>query len=170
MEAAFRRLTQVLMFSGGIGLLLMMLHITLDVFLKAVFNSPIQGTVEISSYYYMVAVVMLPMAFVELEDSQISVDLLFNHFPARIRSVCLLLAFIGTAGVLAVMAWRTGQDAIRAFRVGEVVMGSREIVVWPARCMLPLGFSLAAVTAAMRAIMLLQGKPVTQTHTDEAAE
>ncbi len=68
------------------------------------------------------------------------------------------------------MAWRTGQDAIRAFRVGEVVMGSREIVVWPARCMLPLGFSLAAVTAAMRAIMLLQGKPVTQTHTDEAAE
>lgn len=170
MEFAFRQLTRILMFIGGIGLLLMMLNITLDVFLKAVFNAPIQGTVEVSSYYYMVAVVMLPMAFVEFEDDQISVDLLFNHFPAAIRSICLLFTLTLTAGVLTVIAWRTGQDAIRAFRVGEVVMGSREIIVWPARCMLPLGFSLAAIAAGLRAIMLLQGKEVINLSSNEASE
>ena len=162
--------THMLMFIVCIVLLLMMLNITLDVVLKAVFNAPIQGTVEVSSYYYMVAVVMLPMAFVELEDDQISVDLLFNHFPAAIRSICLLITLSLTAGVLCIMAWRTGQDAVRAFKVGEVVMGSREVIVWPARCMLPLGFSLAAIAAGLRAIMLLQGKKVINLSSGEASE
>ncbi|KHA54155.1 MULTISPECIES: TRAP transporter small permease subunit [Rhodobacterales] len=169
METAFRRFTQTLMYIGGAGLLFMMLHVTLDVVLKVAFNAPIQGTVEISSYYYMVGIVMLPMALVELEDDQISVDLLFNLFPAPLQKVCLLLTLMATAAVLAVIAWRTGQDAIRAFRVGEVVMGSREIIVWPARCMLPLGFTLAAIAALLRVIMVIQGKTVTRNTTDEAA-
>ena len=88
------------------------------------------------------------------------------YWKANIR---LLLTLMATAVVLAVIAWRTGQDAIRAFRVGEVVMGSREIIVWPARCMLPLGFTLAAIAALLRVIMVIQGKTVTRNTTDEAA-
>jgi hypothetical protein len=67
MDAAFRKLTHALMLIGGMGIVLMMAHVTLDVVLKNLFNAPIQGTIEISSYYYMVAVVMLPMAMVEYE-------------------------------------------------------------------------------------------------------
>jgi TRAP-type C4-dicarboxylate transport system permease small subunit len=164
MDRAFRKLTHGLMLVGGLGIILMMLNITLDVILKVFWNAPIQGTVEISSYYYMVAIVMLPMAMVEYDDEQISVDLLFNHFPAWLKRTSLLITFVATAGMLSVMAWRTGLDAVRAFIVGQVVMGSREIIVWPARCMLPLGFGLAAVAAIMRVIMLLLGHPVTKIH------
>ena len=169
MDRAFRTLTRGLMLIGGLGIILMMLHITLDVVLKVVWNAPIQGTVEISSYYYMVAIVMLPMALVEYDDEQISVDLLFNHFPGWLKTVSLLLTFLATAAMLSVMTWRTGLDARRAFQVGEVVMGSREIIVWPARCMLPLGFGLAAVAAVLRAVMLLRGRPVTKLHDAESA-
>jgi TRAP-type C4-dicarboxylate transport system permease small subunit len=164
MDRAFRKLTHGLMLVGGLGIILMMLNITLDVILKVFWNAPIQGTVEISSYYYMVAIVMLPMAMVEYDDEQISVDLLFNHFPAWLKQTSLLITFIATAGMLSVMTWRTGLDAVRAFIVGQVVMGSREIIVWPARCMLPLGFGLAAVAAIMRIVMLLLGRPVTKIH------
>lgn len=169
MDRAFRKLTRGLMLVGGFGIVLMMLNITLDVVLKLIWNAPIQGTVEISSYYYMVAIVMLPMAMVEYDDEQISVDLLFNYFPDWLKRTALLVTFLATAGMLSIMTWRTGQDAIRAFSFGEVVMGSREIIVWPARCMLPLGFGLAAVAAVMRAIMLLRGRPVTKLHEADSA-
>lgn len=162
MDRVFRKLTHGLMLVGGLGIILMMVNITLDVVLKVFWNAPIQGTVEISSYYYMVAIVMLPMAMVEYDDEQISVDLLFNHFPDWLKRSSLLLTFLATAVMLSIMTWRTGLDAVRAFRVGEVVMGSREIVVWPARCMLPIGFGLAAVAAMLRAIMLLRGRTVTK--------
>ncbi|MFN4129029.1 MAG: TRAP transporter small permease subunit [Paracoccaceae bacterium] len=170
MDRAFNKLTHGLLLVGGLGIILMMLNITLDVILKVFWNAPIQGTVEISSYYYMVAIVMLPMAMVEYNDEQISVDLLFNHFPGVLKQASLMITFIATAGMLSIMAWRTGLDAVRAFNVGEVVMGSRQIIVWPARCMLPLGFGLAAVAAVMRAIMLLRGRAVTKLHeTDSVA-
>ncbi|WP_050522107.1 TRAP transporter small permease subunit [Pseudorhodobacter wandonensis] len=162
MDRVFRKLTHGLMLVGGLGIILMMANITLDVVLKVFWNAPIQGTVEISSYYYMVAIVMLPMAMVEYDDEQISVDLLFNHFPDWLKRSSLLLTFLATAVMLSIMTWRTGLDAVRAFRVGEVVMGSREIIVWPARCMLPIGFGLAAVAAMLRAIMLLRGRTVTK--------
>ncbi|WP_281978902.1 TRAP transporter small permease [Pseudorhizobium flavum] len=169
MDRAFRKLTQGLMLVGGLGVILMMLNITLDVVLKVFWNAPIQGTVEISSYYYMVAIVLLPMALVEYDDEQISVDLLFNHFPGWLKRVSLMITFVATAGMLSIMTWRTGLDAVSAFNVGEVVMGSREIIVWPARCMLPLGFGLAAVAAVMRAVMLLRGHPVTKLHEMDSA-
>jgi TRAP-type C4-dicarboxylate transport system permease small subunit len=160
MDRAFRKLTYGLMLVGGVSIIFMMANITLDVVLKVFWNAPIQGTVEISSYYYMVAIVMLPMAMVEYDDEQISVDLLFNHFPDWLKKICLLITFGSTAAMLSIMTWRTGLDAARAFKVGEVVMGSREIIVWPARCMLPLGFGLAALAAVLRAAMLLRGHRV----------
>lgn len=169
MDRAFRKLTHGLMLVGGLGIILMMLNISLDVILKVFWNTPIQGTIEISSYYYMVAIIMLPMAMVEYDDEQISVDLLFNHFPDWLKRTSLVITFVATMGMLSIMTWRTGLDAVRAFKVGEVVMGSREIIVWPARCMLPLGFGLAAVAAVMRAIMLLRGHPVTKLHETDSA-
>ncbi|MCZ4262552.1 TRAP transporter small permease [Limimaricola sp. G21655-S1] len=169
MDAVFRKLTGALMLIGGAGIVLMMAHVTLDVVLKNLFNAPIQSTIEISSYYYMVAVVMLPMALVEYEDEQISVDLLFARFPPLLRRACLLLTFLITAGVLSLIAWRTGLDAVRAFRVGEVVMGSREVIVWPARCLLPLGFGLAALAALLRAVMALRGRETAKAQAVEGA-
>ncbi|MEQ8442568.1 MAG: TRAP transporter small permease [Alphaproteobacteria bacterium] len=162
MYRAYRNLCRFVMLLGGVGIFLMMANVTLDVFLKFVWNLPIQGTVEISSYYYMVSIVMLPMALVELDDEHVSVDLLFPHYPIWLQQTCLVLACGAAVGILSVMAWRTGLDAIRAFNVGEVVMGSREIIVWPARCMLPLGFGLTAVAAAIRMVMAVMGKPVTK--------
>lgn len=150
------------MLFGGAGVVLMMTNVVLDVVLKVIWNTPIQGTIEISSYYYMVAIVMLPMALVELDDEQVVVDLAFNHFPAWVQRICLTLVCAAAMAILLVMTWRTGQDAIRAFRVGEVVMGNREIIVWPARCMLPLGFGLAAIASGLRMVMAALGMPVTR--------
>lgn len=162
----FNKICSWLMFIGGFGVIAMMLNIVADVMAKLVWNAPIQGTVEMSSYYYMVALVMLPMAFVEMQDQQISVDLLFNHFPRWLQKVALTFSCLAAAAILAVMTWRTGLDAVRALRVGEVVMGGREVIVWPSRMVLPLGFGLASFAALLRAVLVLRGAPVTQSDLD----
>lgn len=125
MLTLFNKICSFLMFIGGLGVIALMLNIVADVVAKLVWNAPIQGTVEMSSYYYMVALVMLPMAYVEMQDQQISVDLLFNHFPIWLQKVALTFSCLAAAAILAVIAWRTGLDAMRALRVGEVVMGGR---------------------------------------------
>jgi len=169
MLALFNRLCSTLMFIGGLGVIAMMLNIVADVVFKLIWNAPIQGTVEFSSYYYMVALVMLPMAFVEMRDEQISVDLLFNHFPGWLQRASLVLTCLAAAAILAVMTWRTGLDALRAISVGEVVMGGREVIVWPSRVILPVGFGLASIAALIRAGLALRGLPVTQAQHDGTA-
>ena len=165
MLGLFQRTTAALMLLGGVGVVLMMLNIVADVASKLLWNAPIQGTLEVSSYYYMILLVMLPMAFVEMQDEQISVDLLFDRFPEIVQRALLVLTGLAAAAILSVMAWRTGLDAIRAIRVGEVVMGSREVIVWPARMVLPLGFGLAAVASLLRAVLALRGR-TTMRHKD----
>jgi TRAP-type C4-dicarboxylate transport system permease small subunit len=166
MQALFERLCRALMLIGGIGVIALMLNVTADVVAKFVWNAPIQGTIEVSSYYYMIAIVMLPMAFVELEDEQISVDLLFNHFPGPLQRLSLALTCLAATGILSVMAWRTGLDAVRAWTIGEVVMGSREIVVWPGRMLLPLGFGLAGLASLIRFGMVLRGESIVKEQHD----
>ena len=70
---------------SGAALLLMMLHIAADVALRYLFSAPLHGTVEIVSTYYMVAVVFLPLALIELRNGHIVVELVSQHFPARVQ-------------------------------------------------------------------------------------
>lgn len=169
-ERAFSRTTGSLLFIAGCALALMMLHVTLNAFVSKAFNSPIKGTIEISSYYYMVAIVMLPAGFVELRDEHISVDLLFQHFPEVIKRICIIFASLVTAAIFLVMAYRTGLDAITAFRVKEVIMGGRNIIVWPARCMMPLGFGLAGIAALLRVALIALGTRPALLHTQGATQ
>lgn len=162
MDRLFRKLCNALMLLGGASVVLMMLNVTADVALKVFWNSPIQGTIEISSFYYMIAIVMLPLALVEYDDQQIVVDMVFNSLPAALQRGCIVLSCLAATVALSAIAWRTGQDAVRAFNVGEVVMGSREVVVWPSRCLLPIGFGLAAIAAFLRMSMAIRGYPVTR--------
>ncbi len=65
----------ILMAIGGVVIILLMLHITADVAGKYFFNTPIIGTLEIVSRYYMVAVVFLPLAFVQIRRQHLTVEM-----------------------------------------------------------------------------------------------
>ena len=45
-------------------------------------------------------------------------------------------------------------------------MGGREVIVWPSRMVLPLGFGLASLAALLRGLLVLRGQPVTQSDLD----
>uniref|UniRef100_UPI003B52927F TRAP transporter small permease n=1 Tax=Roseovarius indicus TaxID=540747 RepID=UPI003B52927F len=128
---------------AGLAMLSMMTHVTADVVLKYTVNKPIAGTLEIVSAYYMVAVVFLPLAAVEMAREAISVDILYNWLPRRLKIVCMLLALLLSLAVYCGLFWVTLRDAMRSYEIGEVIAGTVYISVWMSRFVLPISFALA---------------------------
>ncbi len=118
---------------SSVFLLLMMLHVTADVFMKYFFNAP---TV---TYYYMIGVVFLPLAAVELRNEHIAVDLFVKRGSPRTQ--LLFYAFACLCGMLyfGILTWQTFRDALRATAGRETVMANFLFYVWPSPWALPLG-------------------------------
>ncbi len=130
---------------AGILLILMMLHISLDVLLKAVFDNPIQGTLEVTAYYYMVGAVLLPIAAVEMAQASISADVFYNLMSRRMKLVLMGLILLLCALVYGGLCRITWLDALRAFDRGEFSMGGVSMLIWPSRFVLPVSFGLGCV-------------------------
>lgn len=148
-------LSETLLTITTIPVLAMMVHVTLDVALKYLFRTPIQGTLEITAYYYMVSVVVLPLAFVELTRQSIAVDLFYQMMPYRAQvattGFVLLLSAAGYGG-LAYISW---PDALASFAKREIVMGTINIYIWPARFLLPFALVVAASVCVVHLFRLI---------------
>lgn len=165
MTKALMRITSAKMYFGGILLVLMMLHMTADVFMKYFFNAPITGTVETVAFYYMVGVVFLPLSFIELKGRHIAVDLLVQRLSDTGQRICLGIALLLSCIFFTMMAWQSSIDAWRAMGVGEIVMGPTELVIWPSRFILPVSFGFVATVSAVRLLIevVLGHSPIYQT-------
>jgi len=140
---AMKWLSERLVDLSALLLLAMMIHVCADVFMKYVANRPIQGTLEVVSYYYMVWAVFFPLAFVELTRSAVAVDIFFNMMPKFMKVACMALVLAVCAATYAGLSYITWADALRSFSRNEVVMGPVAVVVWPSRFVLPISFALA---------------------------
>ncbi|WP_161556023.1 TRAP transporter small permease subunit [Mangrovicoccus ximenensis] len=147
-------LSEMLLTVTALPMLAMMLHVTLDVILKNVLNMPLQGTLEITAYYYMLSIVVLPMAFVEMARQSIAVDLFYQMMPRRMQigvtGFALLLSAAGYGG----LAWITFPDAVAAFERREIVMGAVRVYIWPARFLLPISLTVTALVCLVHAANL----------------
>ena len=154
-EKTVRGLAQVLAGLSCLTLLLMMLQTTVDVTSNNLLGRPIEGNAEIIAAYYMVMIVFLPLAFVELRHEHISADLLVRTFPPRARRLVYLLGGALSLAFFGVLTWQTAIDAWRSLQISEVMMGSIFIPVWPAKFALPLGFAaifLAVIVNMAKAV------------------
>lgn len=133
---------------GCMFIALMMLHVSLEVLLRYVFNAPMVGTLETVSYYYMVAAVFLPLALVEHRRAHIRVDVFVQLLPRRLQ--LLLYAFgCGVSLVFFCMLfWQSMLDAWRSTLGFETIMSNYLFYIWPSRWALPLGF-LGAMLAIL---------------------
>lgn len=136
-------LCDVLLTVTAFPVLAMMVHVTLDVLLKYTIRMPLQGTLEITSYYYMVSVVLLPLGFVEATRQSIAVDLFYQLMGPRLQVAVTLLVLTVCAVGYGGLAIASIPDALRGFERQEIVMGTINIYIWPARFLLPVTFALA---------------------------
>lgn len=142
---------------AGVLLIVMMLHITLDVVLRYLFSWPLRDTVEIVSTYYIVGIVFLPLALVERLNAHIVVELFSQHLPPRTQELLIACICLLSGAYFGAFTWRTGQDALQKYAVGEVMLGTTPITVWPTRFYLPIGCGLITVMLVYKSIRLFIG-------------
>lgn len=138
---------------AGIALMLMMTHVVFDVIGRVVFNHPFNGTTEIVSGYYMVAVIFLPLGFVTHHEGHIKVELFTRNLSPR--RLAWLEAAIGTAcGLFLVwFTWESSVSAYNSFEAGEQWETAADLVtIWPSRWILPIGLAVMCAYMACRIV------------------
>ena len=161
MDKILYRIAQTLAAVAGIGLLLMMVQTVADVIADNIFKAPISGNLEIISVYHMVLVVFLPLALVEWKHENIQVDLFFLMMPKPLQKAALVLGYGVCTAFFVILAYQTWIDALTSLRKSELMMGAVYVVVWPAKFVLPIGFSAIALITLRHAVRALS-RPVSE--------
>ena len=141
---------------GAIGVVAMLLHITGYVILRLFLSSPIPATVEIVSYYYMLAVAFLPIAWAERRGDMIAIEVFAGFYRGAVGTAVDFFVAAITAAVYFVLAWTTWHAAMREFEAGSFVISlSHLIPTWPGYFALPVGFALAFLVALYRLVTFM---------------
>lgn len=151
-DRALGLLSGALMLVGGTALIAMMAQVTADVVGKYFLNAPVPMTLEMVSNYYMVAVVFLPLGAVERAGANIHVELVYAALPRVARRLLDLLAYglgVFFFGMLTRVAWEV---AVEKFEVGEFIMGSYSVVIWPSRFLVPVGASIITAVLVLKLV------------------
>ena len=109
-----RKLSLLLTWIGGALIVLSAFLVTLEVFLRKVFNISLGGADEISGYAFGVATA-LALSYALFERAHIRVDALLGTFPAALRPILNffgLVMLIGFALVVVVMVWGMVGDTL----------------------------------------------------------
>lgn len=156
MTNGLMKLNKFYLIAGGIGLMLMAIHVSLDAIGKYIFSIPIPATLEIVAFYYMPTVVALPLAFVEMKNGHVAVEMIHEMFPAVVRRANLIINGLVTAGFLSVLTWLAAREAWRKFLIGEFMFGQYPIIIWPGRVIFVLGTAFFTIVVIIKTIGFLR--------------
>jgi len=140
-----------LLWIGLLGGALMMIHISVDVTGRTVFNHPFAGTTEIVSAYYMVAAAYLPWAYIARGNGHIQVELFVRLLPRWARAALQPAVDVLTIVYVSVFVWQTWIRAVQQTAAGEVIQaGSSFLPIWPSRWMLPIAGGLMVLYMVLK--------------------
>lgn len=146
---------------AGAAVVLMMVHVSVDVTLRYLVNSPPPGTITFVSNYYMVALVCLPLAFVERMNGHISVEVLTERFPSRFGHHLYNLTLLLSASVTALVCWATWQEAVSKYMLQTFIMERQfRIPIWYGYFALPAGYGLMTLYLLLKFAAYVTGTPL----------
>lgn len=145
------RMTSFFSLIGGLGIILMLLHVTADVISRQVFNYPLPGTVLVVSHYYMVMIAFFPLGWAEMRGDMISVEVLtwaFKGIILKIKTILIDLLIAVIYGCLAVWTFDIAMSElkVRSYQVSLSVV----VPIWPSYFILPIAFGVAGLVALLR--------------------
>lgn len=141
-----RGLAKGLMFVACATMVIMVLHIVADVFMRYTFNRPFAGTIEIVSTWYMVALAFLPLAYVQWRREHLIVELATHTLSSATLRVFDSVVYIVCIGVLVVYITQVTDTAMFQTGRGEAMETAWfDVIVWPTRWFLPVGLGAMGI-------------------------
>ncbi|MES2244748.1 MAG: TRAP transporter small permease [Pseudomonadota bacterium] len=147
LKCAIAKINGAALWVSGAAMVLMAVHVSLDAFSKYLLSLPIPATLEVVAFYYMPAVAMLPIAYVEQKRMHIAIEILFDKMSLSWRRVCLVVNGVLTLGIMGTLSWLATREAIRKIEIGEYMFGEYPIIIWPGRVLFAFGLVLFCCVA-----------------------
>lgn len=118
---------------------LMFMTVT-DVVRRTITGKGVMGVVDITQFI-MVIIVFLSLAYTQVRDRHIKVDLLTSRLRGKKQAVTNVVALLIGAGVVSLITWQGSWDTLYAWEIGEWRYGPGAVwmYTWPVRLMVPLG-------------------------------
>ncbi|WP_118138336.1 TRAP transporter small permease [Oceanicella sp. SM1341] len=150
-------LTKVNMFISGVAILAMLLHVVADIVMREVFHAPFSGTLEIVSYWYMVAAVFLAIPVAQAHGGHIQVELFTAGLSPRRRRILDTGVLLFSIALLVVFTWVSVEEALRQTRnMAMVEAGTGMIPVWPTRWLVPFSMGTMTLICSVQAFVTLR--------------
>lgn len=122
----------------------MIFHIVLNALLRAFADSPLYGTNEVASFWYMPIVVLLGLAAAQIQKEQITVTLVTGRMHTRTAAIFTLFGCTVGGLLSVVLAWLGLEEAVSKMDLGATA-GVTAITTWPVYFVVPIAFLLLAV-------------------------
>ena len=164
LRSVLDRMTAGLLVLAAASACLMMIHVSADVIAKLVFRSPLIGTLETVSLFYMVAAVFLPLAAVQRERGNVFIELFTQNLNKRAQKALDAFALLLTLVLTATLFWKGLDVAIEKTVVRELSTNIEfQVEVWPGRWLPVIGFGMMALWCFVQLIedvlFIATGKP-----------
>ncbi|MBF9030614.1 TRAP transporter small permease subunit [Rhodobacterales bacterium HKCCE3408] len=145
-------IARILALIGAAAVVVMMLHICLDVVLRNLFRFSFSVTNAMVARYYMVPLAFLPLAWIELRNEMVSVELVDTIMPEWLRQASDALVATVAAVIYAALTWATWGSMVSNWQRGTMIeLGETPFHTYPSYIFPTVGFALAALACAVKA-------------------
>ena len=128
-------------------LVAMMLFTVLNVFLRAFFNRPLPGDVELTEIA-MVCTSFLGLAWCALKGRHVRVDLVVGFLPKRAQGIIDTFGYLAALVACSVIAWQSFLEGI-ANRALDKLSASLGIPVFPFYWVTAVGFGILCLAVVV---------------------
>ncbi|OLT16465.1 hypothetical protein BJF78_14465 [Pseudonocardia sp. CNS-139] len=153
--AAADVLAKVLTVVAGTAIIAIMLHTVANALLRHFARSPLPGTDEYVTYWYMPVMALPAFYLAQRRHDHIEAPILFHRLPARIRLELQVAANLVTALLCAGFTYYGWGEAVDAVERG-LTGGLGTVPLGPVLLLVPLSFGLFVLQLVADSVVLLR--------------
>ena len=139
MQSLQRQLENLLSYISATAVAFMMVVTVADVVVRYVTPFSVPGSYAFVSLSF-VFVIYLGLSVAQRENSHIAIDALYNKLGRSQRKVLQILQLAVFSAFFAALTWYSAVTAWENYQLNDTILGAIQVVTWPARVMIPIGF------------------------------
>lgn len=136
-DLAVKVLVRLSIFLGAAAALGMVVNVFLDVAMRFGMNTPIQGTNQFVSFWWMLPLVFFGLAAAQYYGEHTDLPIVYERLDPRGQQIMAIVSLVCTAIFVALIGWAGLNNALEQMTVGEYD-SSTGVTVWPPRFAIPL--------------------------------
>lgn len=138
-----------------VTIFVMMVHTVANAILRSTMNSPLTGTHEYVSYWYLPIVALLGFVCAQRGRAHVEARLIFDRFPRRNQVEIQVAGQLITIVLCLGFAYYGWYEAVDAWQVG-LVGGVIGLAIWPVTFLVPVAFGILAVQVATEMAIVIK--------------